>query len=103
MRARNGFLLARQDRNPARQLQLELASALSAPLDYTGVWLTVEWGAATAAPPPGRKKVPFTITIPAGSLAIEDAAQNHFLLEVESAHPTARLWPRPSASAWSRT
>ena len=83
LRYRKGFFLSRDSSiNSARQ---EVQLALSSPLDYTGVPLSISWSGREPAKTPGKTKVQFELVMPANFAAIDESDQNHMVVDIVAA------------------
>ena len=69
VRARSGFLVTNATVNPQMTQQADLAFALNSPFDSTGIPLSVQWHGALADG--DKKKVSFTLHLPANGVTIE--------------------------------
>jgi hypothetical protein len=84
VRARSGFFVQKTDSNPASEEQLrkqEISLAMASPLDFTGVAVTAALGNETPATTDGKKKVPFKLELPANSITVDAADNNHVVLD----------------------
>jgi len=69
VRARSGFLVTNATMNPELTQQADIGFALSSPFDSTGIPLAVEW--RETSPDGDKKKVGFTMHLPATGVTIE--------------------------------
>ncbi|PYV91301.1 MAG: hypothetical protein DMG90_07390, partial [Acidobacteria bacterium] len=65
--------------------QQEIQLALSSPLDYTGVPLSVSWSGREPVRPPGKTKVQFELVMPANFASIDESDQNHMIIDIVAA------------------
>ncbi len=82
VRARNGFFLAAATAENFGTRLRDLNVAVLSPLDYTAIGVTASWEGVFATGQEGLRKARFKLVLPAGSVTIVDAEENHFLLEV---------------------
>jgi VWFA-related protein len=78
VRARSGFLVTNTTMNPELTQQADVGFALSSPFDSTGIPLAVEW--RETSPDGDKKKVGFTMHLPATGVTIEG---NHNAFNVD--------------------
>jgi VWFA-related protein len=69
VRSRSGFLVTNATMNPELTQQADIGFALSSPFDSTGIPLAVEW--RETSPDGDKKKVGFTMHLPATGVTIE--------------------------------
>jgi len=86
VRARDGFLEGTPSAETPNVIKHEVASALSSPLDFTGVHFSIVWPPNTAPDPKGMPaglhRRPFELIIPGSSFLIDRANGNHLDLSV---------------------
>jgi VWFA-related protein len=83
LRYRKGFFLARDSSVSSARQEIQLA--LSSPLDYTGVPLSVSWSGREPVRPPGKTKVQFELVMPANFASIDESDQNHMIIDIVAA------------------
>ncbi len=82
VRARSGyFLTAAKDDSFSARLR-DLNTAVLSPLDYTAVELTASWESVLEGSKPGMKRARFKLVMPPDFCTIDDADDNHFIMEV---------------------
>jgi VWFA-related protein len=69
VRARTGFLVTNATMNPGLSQEADLGLALLSPFDSTGIPLSVQW--AGMAPDGDKKKIAFSLHLPATGMTIE--------------------------------
>ncbi len=80
MRYRNGFFLSR-DTSPASARE-DVQLALSSPLDYTGVPMSVTWANRAPGKTPGKIKVQFDLVMPANFATVDQSDGNHMIVDI---------------------
>ena len=81
VRARSGFYMTPAMANPEKvDAKIEVANALRAPFDYTGIAMNGSWGKVTDKN--GKREVEYFINVPFSSILIDSSANNHLSLEV---------------------
>jgi VWFA-related protein len=80
VRARKGYYLTQTTIDPASAARFDINSALTSPLDYTGVPLTVFLKPAVTAE--NKRKISFATAIPAGGITVDTADNNHLFIDV---------------------
>jgi VWFA-related protein len=80
VRARSGYYVG-EEQAQGKQVQEEMELALTSPIDYSAVPLTVRWSPVTDSLTPGKKKVEFLFALPAGTATIDTEHGNHISLE----------------------
>jgi VWFA-related protein len=83
LRYRKGFFLSRDVSVTSARQEIQLA--LSSPLDYTGVPLSVSWAGREPAKSPGKTKVQFELVMPASFASIDESDQNHMVIDIVAA------------------
>lgn len=79
-RARNGFFV--EDNADPQLRKNDLAEALSSPLDFTGLPLTVRWNSRIRVGNSPKTKLDFEVMLPANALEIDDSDGNHLSFDV---------------------
>jgi VWFA-related protein len=80
VRARTGYYVG-EEQDKGKQVQEEMELALTSPIDYSGVPLTVKWSPVKESATPGKKKVEFLFALPPGTATIDAEHGNHISLE----------------------
>lgn len=80
IRYRNGFFLSRDSSAPSARQDIQLA--LSSPLDYTGVPISVSWSGREPGKSPGTMRVQFDLVMPAGFASVNESDQNHMIVDI---------------------
>ena len=80
IRYRNGFLLSRDTSATSARQDIELA--LSSPLDYIGVPVSVTWSGREPGKVQGRTKVQFDLVMPPGFASVDQSDENHMVVDV---------------------
>jgi hypothetical protein len=70
-----------ETQDKGKQVQEEMELALTSPIDYSGVPLTVKWSPVKESATPGKKKVEFLFALPPGTATIDAEHGNHISLE----------------------
>ena len=83
LRYRKGFFLSRDSSVTSARQEVQLA--LSSPLDYTGIPLSVSWSDREPAKAAGKTKVQFELVMPANFAAIDETDQNHMIIDIVAA------------------
>lgn len=86
--ARTGFFLKAPGAKSEDTSKDSMEAALDSPLDYTAIPITAKWQEAQAAPEPGKKKVIFVLTMPAGFADVDESNRNHFAFDFWAAART---------------
>ena len=81
VRARSGFFVTNATVDPENSRNSDISSALQSPLDYTSLALTARWGKIGPGTDPGRKHVIYEIHLTPGAAVIDDADNNHVVME----------------------
>lgn len=80
IRYRNGFFLSRDiSASSARQ---DIQLALSSPLDYTGVPVSVTWSGREPGKVPGKTKVQFDLVMPPSFTSVDQFDENHMVVDI---------------------
>jgi VWFA-related protein len=88
LRYRNGYFF-RRDRNPD-SLREEIDAALSSPLDYTGIPVSVAWKGREPGKAPGTTNIQFEMVMPANFALIDESDQNHMVVDIAVLAKTAK-------------
>jgi len=80
IRARKGYYLTQTTADPASGARFDINSALTSPLDYTGVPLTVFLKPAVMAE--NKRKISFATAISAGGITVDIADNNHLFIDI---------------------
>ncbi len=81
IRARSGFFVTNATTDPENSRNSDVSSALQSPLDFTSLALVARWNKVEPAPEPGKKRVNFEMHLAADPALIDDADNNHIVLE----------------------
>jgi VWFA-related protein len=81
VRARSGFFVTNATIDPDSSRNNDIASALQSPLDYTSLALVARWDNVEPGKEPGKKHVNYKLGLAAGPSLIDDADNNHIVLE----------------------
>jgi VWFA-related protein len=87
-RFRNGFFLT--EGHPTGYPREDMRLALISPLDFAGIPVTVSWSGNGPGREPGKNKVQFDLTMPAGFALVDEGDQNHMLLDVAAVARNAK-------------
>lgn len=79
VRARDGFFV---EENEAKTRESDLAQALTSPMDFTAVPLTLRWDARVELSNSEKTKVSFDVELPPGSFEVDSTNNNHVSLDV---------------------
>jgi VWFA-related protein len=80
VRYRRGYFLSRDTSAPSARRDIQLA--LSSPLDFTGVPLSVTWSGREPGKVPGKTKVRFELVMPANFASVDEFDENHMVVDV---------------------
>jgi VWFA-related protein len=81
VRARGGFFVTPTTADPDSSRKNDISSALQSPLDYTSLPLVERWTKTETGKDPGKKRVSFEMTVAPNATAIDDADNNHMVLD----------------------
>ena len=81
VRARSGFFVTNATIDPDTSRNIDIASALQSPLDYTSLALVARWDNIEPGKVPGKKHVNYEMHLAADPALINDADNNHVALE----------------------
>ncbi len=79
-RYRNGFFLSR-DTSPT-SAQQDMRLALTAPLDFVGVPVSITWSGTSPSQSAGKKKVQFDLVMPASFTSVDESDRNHMIVDI---------------------
>jgi VWFA-related protein len=80
VRYRNGFFLSRNTSPTSAHQDIQLA--LSSPLDYTGVALSVTWSGEDPAKVGGKTRVRFDLVMPPNFALVDESDDNHMVIDI---------------------
>jgi len=80
VRYRSGFFLSRDTSAPSAQKDIRLA--LSSPLDFTGMPVSVTWTEKEAGKVSGETRVHFELVMPANFAVVDSSDQNHMVVDI---------------------
>jgi len=80
LRYRKGFFLSRDTSATSARQDLQLA--LSSPLDYTGIPVTVSWSGTVPGQAAGKSKAQFELVMPANFASVDESDQNHMVIDI---------------------
>jgi VWFA-related protein len=81
VRARSGFFVTNATVDPDTSRNDDIVSALQSPLDYTSLALVARWDNIEPSKEPGKKHVNYEMHLAADPALINDADNNHVVLE----------------------
>jgi VWFA-related protein len=81
VRARSGFFVTNATIDPENSRDSDISSALQSPLDYTSLALVVRWDKIEPGKEPAKKKVNYEMHLAPDPTLINDADNNHLVLE----------------------
>jgi len=81
VRARSGFFVTNATVDPESSRSNDISSALQSPLDFTSLTLLARWDKIEPGKEPGKKHVNYEIHLAPDPALIDDADNNHILLE----------------------
>jgi VWFA-related protein len=79
-RYRNGFYLSRDTSATSARQDVQLA--LSSPLDFVGVPVSVTWSGRDAGTSAGKVRVRFELVMPASFASVDESDQNHMVVDI---------------------
>jgi len=79
-RYRNGFFLSRDTSTTSARQDVHLA--LTSPLDFVGVPISVTWSGRDAGKSAGKTKVRFDLVMPANFASVDESDQNHMVVDI---------------------
>jgi VWFA-related protein len=80
VRYRNGFFLARD--TPPTSARQDIQLALSSPLDYTGVLLSVTWSGKEPDKVAGKTKMRFDLVMHPNFASVDESDDNHMVIDI---------------------
>ena len=81
VRARSGFFVTNATVDPENSRDIDISSALQSPLDYTSLALVARWDKIEPGKEPGKKHVSYEMHLAPDPALINDADNNHLVLE----------------------
>ncbi|MBZ5666727.1 MAG: VWA domain-containing protein [Acidobacteriia bacterium] len=81
VRARSGFFVTNATIDPENSRDSDISSALQSPFDYTSLALVVRWDKIEPGKEPGKKHVNYEMHLAPDATLINDADNNHVVLE----------------------
>jgi VWFA-related protein len=81
VRARTGFFVTRATQDPAVTRKLDIDLALSSPLEFTGLPLTLRWTGVQGDPNAAKRKMGMTVAVGEKMVGIDEGDDNHALVE----------------------
>jgi hypothetical protein len=79
-RYRNGFLLSRDTSTTSARQDVHLA--LTSPLDFVGVPVSITWSGTSAGKSAGKTRVKFDLVMPANFASVDESDQNHMVVDI---------------------
>jgi VWFA-related protein len=79
-RYRNSFLLSRDTSTNSAQQDIKLA--LTSPLDFVGVPVSVTWSGREAGKSAGKTKMQFDLVMPPNFASVDESDQNHMVVDI---------------------
>lgn len=79
-RYRNGFFLSRDTSTTSARQDVHLA--LTSPLDFVGVPISVTWSGRDAGKSAGKTKVRFDLVMPPSFASVDESDQNHMVVDI---------------------
>jgi VWFA-related protein len=79
-RYRNGFFLSRDTSTPSAQQDIKLA--LTSPLDFVGIPVSVTWSGSETGRSAGKTRVQFDLVMPANFASVDESDQNHMVVDI---------------------
>ena len=79
-RFRNGFFFTTDQSAPSAPQ--EIALALSSPLDFTGVPVSVTWSGQNPGKLSGNMRAQFDLVMPANFVSVDESERNHMILDI---------------------
>jgi VWFA-related protein len=80
IRYRNGFFLSRDA--SATSAREDMRLALTSPLDFVGVPISVTWSGRSAGKSTGKTRVQFDLVMPPNFASVDESDQNHMVVDV---------------------
>jgi VWFA-related protein len=79
-RYRNGFFLSRDTSTTSARQDVRLA--LTSPLDFVGVPVSVTWSGREAGKSAGKTRMQFDLVMPANFASVDESDQNHLVVDI---------------------
>jgi len=79
-RYRNGFFLSRDTSTTSAQKDVHLA--LTSPLDFVGVPVSITWTGTGVSKSAGKARVQFDLVMPASFTSVDETDQNHMIVDI---------------------
>ncbi len=79
-RYRNGFFLSRDTSTTSARQDVRLA--LTSPLDFVGVPVSITWSGTGAGKSAGKTRVQFDLVMPASFTSVDESDQNHMVVDI---------------------
>jgi VWFA-related protein len=79
-RYRNGFFLSRDASTTSARQDVRLA--LTSPLDFVGVPVSVTWSGREAGKSAGKTRMQFDLVMPANFASVDESDQNHMVVDI---------------------
>jgi VWFA-related protein len=97
VRARNGFFVTNATIDPENSRNSDISSALESPLDFSSLALVARWAKTEPGKDPGRKSVKFEMHVAADPAMIDEADNNHLVLDflAQAKTPEGKLIDHP--------
>ena len=97
IRARGGLFVTPATADPESSRKSDISSALQSPLDFTSLPLVARWNKIETGKDPAKKHVNFEMRVAANAAAINDADNNHVVLDfvVLAKNPEGKLVEQP--------
>ncbi|MGB8014222.1 MAG: VWA domain-containing protein [Terriglobales bacterium] len=81
VRARSGFFVTNATVDPGSSRNSDIVSALQSPLDFTSLAMVARWDKTEPGKEPGKKRVNYVIQLSPDPALVNDADNNHMVLE----------------------
>jgi VWFA-related protein len=79
-RYRNGFFLPKDTSTTSARQDVHLA--LTSPLDFVGVPVSITWSGTSAGKSVGKTRVKFDLVMPANFTSVDEADRNHMVVDI---------------------
>jgi VWFA-related protein len=79
-RYRNGFFLPKDTSTTSARQDVHLA--LTSPLDFVGVPVSITWSGTSAGKSAGKTRVKFDLVMPANFTSVDEADRNHMVVDI---------------------
>jgi VWFA-related protein len=83
VRSRKGFFLSRD--TSALSARQDMQLALSSPLDFTGVPVSLTWSGREPGKAPGQAKMRFDLVMPPSFASVDESDDNHMVVDIAAA------------------